>query len=124
MVKDWRVRLLVVVTAALLGAVAAQVVLARNTHSVNNVYHGLGDGADADYHVHAFNDRPHRQIRRANTVTIGHKGRGYFLRVRSKARHLHIDWDTGSRRECQYYSHHWVKGKLNGNAHTHHYDCR
>jgi hypothetical protein len=101
------------------GAVSVQ---AQHVHTVNGVYHGLGD-YDDDYHVHAFNQRQGHG-RRVGTVSLGYKGRGYFIRVRSKRQHLHIDWDTSNRRECIFFSFHWVKQKLNGNAHAHHNDCR
>ncbi len=112
---------MVVVVSALV-SVAAQSALAGHGHTVAGVHHGLGDGWDDDYRSHPFNHSERFQA--THNVSLGRKGRGYFRRVRHHGAHAHIEWDTSNIRECYFYSYHSANGRLNGNAHPHHYDCR
>lgn len=100
--------------------------LAHNTHTVNNWYHGLGDGKDNDDYLHPFNHHNHGH----NALT-----RIYFYRSSTLVRfvecqscsHLHVaGYDTSPTRECVYESAHEVyrsTDTLNFNFHRHHSPC-
>ncbi len=103
--------------------------MAKNTHTVGEWWHGLGDGANNNDYVYPFNnnDKGHKH---ENTVRLGYVKDGDNVltivktRKRSSAKNG-FTWDTAPVNECRFASIHWSVGKhaLNKNGHPHHNFC-
>lgn len=113
------------VSIALLLAVAVPA-LAANSHTVNGVYHGLGDGTNSNYYVHPFTEKANSAwkgtaLKNASGTVIA-QDYGYVS-------HVHISWDTSPTPECKYKSHHYAQNtagtawELNPHDHNHHSPC-
>lgn len=113
----------IVAIAAVTVVAAAGTAIAGNTHTVNSVYHGLGDGANSNFYVHPFTDTS------ASTRKLTYLGSDpcYYTctYVSGSATHQHISWDTNPYSECRYYSDHSSDSPyyLNRHRHYHHYNC-
>lgn len=100
-------------------------VYANNTHVVNRVGHGLGDGQDSDYYVHAYTDTGYGYSRKSTTLYSDPCYYTCDFVSSSSARHVHISWDTNPYGECLHASNH-ANGSptdLNLHNHYHHYYC-
>jgi hypothetical protein len=89
--------LLVVCAAVMLMSVPA---LAGHTHTVNGVYHGLGDGNNDNYYVHAFVDYPNGAYKGAGVVD---STTGNLIDINEcYCSHAHTFTDLSPYRECYF----------------------
>lgn len=109
----------------LLGGIA----LANNTHTVEEWYHGLGDGKDSDFYVHPFNHSNSGHYHSSDVVVFRRQGSQTIL-VDAKScgqkRHCHVKGlDTSPISECRFYSSHQSNSNhpLTNNRHYHHNWC-
>lgn len=120
-------RMMVMASVVVVGvALFAGVALANHTHTTGNWWHGLGDGGDADYYVHPFNDA------RNNGAYVNWIGYHAYVRggsgkiKRCRCEHNHYNVNTGYR-ECVYGStHEWYLHNVNQwyrHNHYHHRFC-
>jgi hypothetical protein len=122
-----------VALAGLIGIVAVSAALAANTHTVNEWYHGIGDGNNANYYIHPFNDSTYSHQHTGNEVIAWNDTTGARYGPQScYCYHSHIDIDTNPWEECRFSSSHSVEGTsgshslntgLNYHKHYHHDYC-
>ncbi len=98
----------------------AQPALAGHTHTINGVYHGLGDGDNSNSYVHPFVDAPTGDYK---GVTL-YRYDTLLGSNECNCTHAHLSWDTNPNPECQY---NVILASsnpfLNWHRHFHHNSC-
>jgi hypothetical protein len=115
----------VLVLTALLVLAVGGIAWAGHIHTVGEWYHGIGDGADSDQHVHPFNDNTNDHLH-SNHVSLYRDTAGVLVWERDcVCTHNHTEYDTAPYAECRYKTYHRSSGShsLNGNTHLHHNWC-
>jgi hypothetical protein len=109
---------------------------AHNTHTVGNWSHGLGDGADNDDYVHAYNHQVNEQPKDGLKISVAYSWTDQYSEIVDRKRcsdcyHLHKSVDTASLRrpdgqigvrECKFFSGHTMPS-IDWHFHFHHDYC-
>lgn len=110
------------------------------THTINEWYHGLGDGGNDNYYVHPFNESTASHAHPTNYVRLWKEcdsgvwcSPGGVAQINScDCQHSHLSYDTNPYRECKFWSTHSVGSRSSGHSgnaplnqhyHPHHNEC-
>jgi hypothetical protein len=111
-------------------AIGVGVAVANHTHTIGHIYHGLGDGSNNNYYVHPFSDVTDNHAVNNLFYGLGKCVSGtctFLVQGSCDCGHVHRNWDTGTLKECHYYSSNAASGTgvhfLNIHVHHHHDWC-